>query len=267
MEWTLLRSVRWLALAAALLLTGSAQAADYTARELTKALFGAHAGATPDLSGKDLNGLDLAGVDFKGARLAKANLFGADLTGSNLSGSNLKEAVLDRSSIIGAKFDAADLEGASLLRPNSFSGLTVSAAEAPSFKGANLRKTRIFARLSSANLAGADLTDAYCAPFGKTGFIEVIWRTELAGANLSNAILKRADLTHAQVNFANLRNADLTGTILVNADLSRADLSGADLSGADLTGADLDGTILTGARGLDTVIGLKSVKNGEKAIY
>jgi hypothetical protein len=45
---TLLRSVRWLALAATLLLAGSAHAADYTARELTKALFGAHTGATPD---------------------------------------------------------------------------------------------------------------------------------------------------------------------------------------------------------------------------
>jgi len=246
---------------------GFARGADYTARDLTKQLFGAQAGATPDLSGKDLNGLDLAGIDFKGTRLAKANLFGADLSGANLAHSDLKGAVLDRTSIIGAKFDAADLEGSSILRPNTFSGLTPEPKEAPSFKGANLRKARIFARLSSANLSGADLTDAYCAPFGKTGFIEVIWRTELASADLSNAILKRTDLTHALMNFADLRNADLSDSILVNADLSGANLQGANLSGADLTGADLEGTILTGARGLDSVKGLQSVRNGNKAVY
>ena len=114
---------------AAVALAGPLIAADYTARDLTKMLFGAEAGAAPDLSGKDLNGLDLAGLDFKHARLAKANLFGADLSGSDLSGTDMKGAVLDRSSIIGAKFDAADLEGASILRPNSFSGMTASAAD------------------------------------------------------------------------------------------------------------------------------------------
>lgn len=262
------RLVFWLAPAAALLLAAApARAADYTARELTKLLFESESGTGIELSGKDLSGLDLAGIDFKGARLARVNLFGADLTGANLSRAGMKGAVLDRSSIIAAKFDAADLEGASILRPNSFSGLTAVPAEAPSFKGANLRKSRIFARLSSADLSGADLTDAYCAPFGKTGFIEVVWRSEFVSANLSGAILKRADLTQALLNFANLRNADLAGAILVNADLSRADLSGADLSGADLTGADLDGAILTGARGLDSAIGLKTAKNAQKAIY
>ena len=158
------------------------------------------------------------------------------------------------------------MEGASLLRPTAFTGFDAAAKDAPNFRGAILKHARIFARLSRADFSGADLSDAYCAPFGKTGFIEVIWRTELNGAVLENANLARADLTHALFNFANLKNADLSGAILVNADLSGADLSGANLAGANLTSADLDGTILTGARGLETVVGLNSARNAERAV-
>lgn len=242
-------------------------AAGLSARDVSKMLFAAAADSSPDLAGQDLAGLDLAGLDFKRALLAKSNLFGADLSRADLTRADLKGAVLDRASIIGAKFDGADLEGASLLRPNAFSDFSTQAKEAPSFRGANLKKSRIFGRLSRSDLSGADLSDAYCAPFGKTGFIEVLWRTELSGANLSQANMERADLTHALFSFANMTNARLANAILVNADLSRADLTGADLTGADLSGADLDGTILTGVRGLDTVTGMASTKNTAKAIH
>lgn len=242
-----------------------ARAADFSARDLSKLLYAAAPRSMPDLSAKDLSGLDLAGLDFKQARLAKTNLFGADLSRADLSSTDLTGAVLDRTSIIGAKFDDANLEGASVLRPNAFSDFSAPASEAPSFRGANLKKSRIFARLSRADFSGADLSDAYCAPFGKTGFIEVIWRTELTSANLSHANMERADFTHALFNFANLRNARLARAILVNADLSGADLTGADLTGADLTGADLDSTILIGVRGLDTAIGMDTTKNAGKA--
>lgn len=258
---------RWiLGFACAAFAGGLATAADYTARDLTKLLFKAEQGSAPDLAGKDLSGLDLAAVDFKKARLGKANMFGADLTRANLMDTDLAGARLDRATIIGANFDRADLTGASILRPTAFGDITAAAADAPSFRNANLKGARIFARLTRADFSGADLSDTYCAPFGKTGFIEVIWRTELSGANLSNANLTRSDLTHALFNFANLTNANLSASILVNADLSGADLSGADLTGADLTGADLESTILTGVKGLDTVTGWAAVRNGEKAI-
>lgn len=251
----------------ALVLVGApAGATDFTARELTKLLYGAAKGSKPDLNGKDLSGLDLAGVDFKGASLAHAHLFGADLSGANLANATMAGANLDRATIIGTNFEGADLEGASLLRPTAFRDITAPAADAPIFRNANLRHARIFARLSRADFSGADLSDTYCAPFGKTGFIEVIWRTELNGARLADATLARADLTHATFNFADLTGADLSGAILVNADLSGADLTGANLAGADLSGADLDGTILRGARGLETALGLASARNAERAV-
>jgi uncharacterized protein YjbI with pentapeptide repeats len=43
------------------------------------------------------------------------------------------------------------------------------------------------------------------------------------------------------------------------------DFTGADMTGADLTGADLYGARLTGVRGLDTVKGLSSTVNLDKA--
>jgi len=264
--WFVLGNACLLILAAVCTVAGSGKAADYTGRELTKMLYAAAKDAGPDLSAKDLQRLDLAGVDFKQANLAHANLFGADLSQSDLSRTNLAEANLDRTSIVAAKFDQADMHGVSLLRPTAFSDMSAAAREAPSFRGANLKGARIFARLHHANFSGADLSDTYCAPFGKTGFIEVIWRTELLGADLSGATLQRSDLTHALLTFANLSRANLRSAILVDADLSGANLSGADVTDTDFSGADLEGTILTGAKGLDRAKGLQSAKNADKAI-
>jgi hypothetical protein len=92
-------------------------------------------------------------------------------------------------------------------------------------------------------------------------------RTELVGAILTGAQMRRADLR--EINFsraklgcidlrqADLTNADLIGSLLYLADLSHAHLQGAnfskaylesaDLSGADLSGAILDETNLYGA--------------------
>lgn len=244
-----------------------ASAADFNARDLTMKLYAAPQNSKTDLAGKDLSRLDLADVDFKQARLAGANLFGADLTRANLKGSDLKGVNLDRATIIGAHFENANLEGASILRPTAFSSMTAPANDAPNFRGANLKNARIFARLNRADFSGANLEGTYCAPFGKTGFIEVIWRTELTGANLKGANLARADFTHALFNFADLSGADLSGAILINADFSGATLTGANLAGADLSLADLDGTNLKGALGLDSVKGLATARNAEKAIY
>lgn len=104
-------------------------------------------------------------------------------------------------------------------------------------------------------LAGADLIEA-----------------NLAGVNLSNAILLGARLTRAKLSYANLSSADLGSAYLMEANLTKANLSGAilrnahlndahlndanltyamlnetDLSRANLTGANLERTILANA--------------------
>jgi uncharacterized protein YjbI with pentapeptide repeats len=244
----------------------TANAADVSVRDLTQRLYRSDPSQPLDISYQDLRNLDLSGLDFKGAKLQGSNLFGADLRGADLSNADLRDAHLDRVIIIGARFDAANLAGASMLRPSAFSSMSAQRTEAVSFAGADLHGARIFARLNGANLSKANLSGATFAPFGRTGFIEHIWRTELLGANMSEADLAGADLTHALLAFADLRGAKLNDAVLKKADLSRADLTGADLTGADLSEADLDGAILVGVRGLDTVQGLASALNVEKMV-
>lgn len=254
------------ALAASFLLVRPLSAADMTARDVTAQLHQTQSGIRPDLSNRHLGGLDLAGLDFKKATLSQSNLFGADLSQANLSGVDLSGANLDRVTLTSAQFNGANLIGASLLRPSAFSSLTPNALEAPSFAGADMRRIKMFGRFSRASFVNADLTDATCAPFGKTGFIEEIFRTEFSGSNLSGAILLRADLTHALFSFANLSGANLRDANLKNADLTGADLSGADLTGADVTGADLSGVRLAGVKGFETVRGLAAARNADKVI-
>jgi len=243
-----------------------ANAADLSVRELARQLYQADASTPLDLSSRNLRDLDMSGLDFKHADLSRSDLFGADLTNADLSSTDLRAARLDRIVIIGARFDHANLSGASLLRPSAFSSLAAPSKEGVSFVEADLSGAKIFGRFNRADMRRANLTGATLAPFGRTGFIEHIWRTELLGANLSQATLTGANLTHALLAFANLRGADLAGAVLKKADLSRADLTGANLTGADLSEADLDGAILTGVRGLNTVLGLTSARNVETVV-
>ncbi len=244
----------------------SALAADVTVRQLVERLYHADPANPIDISHLDLRDLDMSGLNFKGAKLTGSDLFGADLTGADLSNADLSATRLDRVVIIGVRFDEANLAGASLLRPSGYSNLSAPRGEAASFIRADLRGAKIFGRFNRANLHGANLAGATLAPFGRTGFIEHIWRTELVGADLSQATLEAADLTYTLLAFANLRGANLAGAVLKKADLSGADLTGADLTGADLSEADLDGAILVGVRGLETVLGLASAHNVEKVV-
>jgi uncharacterized protein YjbI with pentapeptide repeats len=245
----------------------SVAAQGITARGVTERLFASTPDAPVDLSGQVLENLDLSGLDFKRAHLSKAKLFGADLSSANLSGADLRAANLNRVTLTRARLDNADLEGASLLRPSIFSTITGGIKdEAPSFRAANMRGIRMFGRFGQADFSGAVLTDATCQPFGKTGFIEEIWRTELSGANLSGADLERANLTHALLSFADLHGANLRDAVLRNADLTGADLTGADVTGADISGADLSDVRISGAIGLDKVKGLATAHNAEKLI-
>lgn len=239
-------------------------AADVSARDVAHRLVAATAERPLDLAGHDLTRLDLSGLDFKAARLSGANLFGADLSGANLAGADLSRALLDRITMVSARFDRADLTEASLLRPSGSAHLVGAPDEAATFTGARLVRARVFGRFHRADLTGADLTDATLAPFGRTGFIEHIWRTEFLAARLDGARLVRADLGHVLFAFATLKGADLSGARLVDADLTGADLTGADLTGADLTNADLTNADLSGAR-LKGVVGLDKARGWDKA--
>ncbi|CCB65303.1 pentapeptide repeat-containing protein [Hyphomicrobium sp. MC1] len=251
-------------------------AADLSARDISILLFRAAPGSHPALNNRNLMRLDLASLDFKKADLRQANLFGTDLTGANLSGVDLSGARLDRAVIISARFDGATLDDASLMRPATTSTLVPIPREAPSLKGASLKRVKFFGDFSGSDFSGADLTDSVCAPINRTGFIEHLWRSVFVSANLSGAILTRANMDRSQLSFAVLKGAILHATQLRGADLSGADLSGADLSGADLTdadltdanitGADLSGTRLHGAIGLESLKGLSLARNSDKII-
>ncbi len=235
--------------------------ADYTERQIAQQLMQASPSNPLNFNDADLTNLDLSGLDFKQAKFVGTDLFGVDLSGANMTGTDLRGSRLDRIVMIEAKFDRANFTGATLLRPSLFRTLDPNVGIGPSFAGANFTGVKMFGRFNRANFSGANFTRAKLAPFGRTGFIEHIWRTELLGANLSNAILKDADLSQVLLAFANLKGADLRGANLQRADLTQADLTGANLTGADFTDADLDRAKLNGVTGMDSVIGLSKAKN------
>jgi uncharacterized protein YjbI with pentapeptide repeats len=236
-----------------------------TAREVTETLFKADAGTHPDFGSADLNGLDLAELDFKGARLPGANLYGADLSHANLTGTDLKGAHLDRATITSANFSGADLTDARILRPTIFTTLEVVSSEAPKFTGAKLVRIRSDGWLDRADFSGADLTSAVFGG-GATREESLFSPASLVSTNFTRAILKEAKFPGAKLKYARFIDADLRGANLRGTDLTQADFTGADLTDADVTGANLDEADLRSARGLDSVIGLATASNIDKAL-
>jgi len=242
--------------------------ADFTAREITQQLFKAKPGETLDYAGRDLTYLDLSGLDFKQARLSHTDLYGVDFTGSNLKGADLSYARLDRAVLIRADMSGANLRGTTIFRPTVYSDMQNSYADAPRFAGANLSGIRVQADLSGADFRGADLSYGDFSPLeGRPGqgTLVTLARNVLRSCDFSGASLRHANLTRAVLTFSSLVGADLTGANLTEADLSKVDFSGADLTGAEVTGADFDGARLSGVRGFDTVKGLETVLNLDKA--
>jgi uncharacterized protein YjbI with pentapeptide repeats len=233
--------------------------ADLNAEQVRAVLASAAPGEAVDLSGKSLENLDLSNLDFKRADVSGANLFGAKLVGANLSGANLSGAKLDLAWIMRANFTNADLSNASLLGLVVSSGLDISPAEAPVFRGANFSGARIIARLSRFDLSGANFANAKMGADMKNQSMGLM-RADLSGSNLSQANFSGADLSRALMRFADLTGASLIGANLTGADLSGADLTGADLTGADVTDTDLGGAVLKNVRGLETVKGLSPSK-------
>jgi len=239
-------------------------AADMSARDVTEALVKSSRGAPADFSGRDLTYLDLSLLDFKGAKLSDADLYGTDFMGANLTDADLSFTRLDRAVIIRANFSGANLAEASILRPTVFTDMSFDQDDAPSFRGAMMRRVRVQARMDGADFSNADLTEADFSPYESRageGTITTVPRNELMNAKFINARMTRANFAQAIMRFADLRGADLTGAILRNTELVGANLEGANLAGADVTGADFARVNLKGAKGLDTAIGLDAALN------
>jgi uncharacterized protein YjbI with pentapeptide repeats len=242
--------------------------ADFSVRDITSALFKAKPGERLDYSNHNLTYLDLAGLDFKGANLAHTDLYGTDLTGANLKGADLSHTRLNRSVLIRADLSGADLTGATIFRPTVYTDLASNLADAPRFAGANLTRIRVMANLSGADFRGANLTNADFSPLEARpgqGTITSLMKNVLKSCDFSGAALKGANFDRADLTFSRFVGADLAGANLKKTDLSKTDFTGADLTGADLASADLYGANLTGVKGLDTVKGLSSAINLDKA--
>ncbi len=261
-----IRNLPLAALAASVVLSTDAAAADMTVRQVTEALVKATVQAPADFSGKNLAGLDLSDLDFHGADLAQADLSATDLTDADFSQSNLTGARLDHAVVIRTNFAGANLSHASLTFLGTSTGLEMRAGEGPNFAGADLSEAHIFARLSRSDLSRARLVNARLGTDIRTPTTMNLFRTELSGCNLTGADLAGADLSGALLSFADLSGAALTGTDLDHADLSHANLARADLTAAILNHADLDETILRNVRGLERSIGLDAARNRDKTI-
>ncbi len=175
---------------------------------------------------------------------------------------------LDRSVLIQADLSGADLTGATIFRPTIYTDLSSSLADAPRFAGANLTNIRVMANLSGADFRGANLTNADLRPLEMRpgqGTLSTLMRNVLRSCDFSGATLRDANLNRAVLTFSRFVGADLRGGHLSDTDLSKTDFAGADLTGADLTRADLYGANLAGIKGFDTVKGLDSVANLDKA--
>ena len=243
--------------------------ADFTVHDITATLFKAKPGDQIDYSNHNLTYLDLAGLDFKGAKLAHSDFYGVDFTGANLRGTDLSHTRLDRSVLIRADLSGANLSGATILRPTIYTDLSENLADAPRFAGANLTGVRINARMSGSDFHGADLTGANLSQRESRageGTITTLTKNVLKSCDFSRAIMRGVNLDRSVLTFSRFVGTDLRDASLVDADLSKADLTGADLTGANLTGADLYGATLLGVKGLDTVKGLSTALNYDKAI-
>jgi uncharacterized protein YjbI with pentapeptide repeats len=155
-----MRNFSRFAWALVLLSVSPAQSADFSAAQVRAIAAAATADKPADLSGKSLENLDLSNLDLRRANLSGANLFGAKLDSTDLSGANLSGAKLDLAWIMRANVTSADLSNASFFGLVVSSGLDISLAEAPIFKGAKFSGARIIARLSRFDLRGADFTGA-----------------------------------------------------------------------------------------------------------
>lgn len=221
-----------------------------TADQVKAALSAAPKGKL-DLSGKDMRDDDLTGLDLSGANLthvnlAGANLHGVKLVGTDLSGANLTKADLTFAWIMKAKFDHANLHGATLQTVVTSEAMDNKPETAASFVGADLSDTSATVHFSWDDMRGANLRGSNQSVVLANQSMGML-RSEYIDANLDGADFTDAKLGRIVFRFAKLNNAIFRG-----ADLTLADFTGAYLTGADFTGAKFDQTNFDSATIKDT---------------
>jgi uncharacterized protein YjbI with pentapeptide repeats len=231
-----------------------ANASDQMTADQVKVALSAAPNGKLDLSGKDMHGDDLTGLDLSGANLSHANLAGANLhgvklVGSDLTGADLRKADLTFTWIMKARFDHANLQGATLQTVITSEGMDNKPETAASFVGADLSDTSATVHFSGDDMRGAIFKRSSQSVVLANQSMGML-RSEYVGANLDGADFEGAQLGRITFRFAKLNNANFRG-----ADLTRADFTGAYLTGADFTGAKFDHTdfeaaIIKDAKGL-----------------
>lgn len=243
--------------------------AEFSAKQITELLYKAQIGSQLDLSHRDLTYLDLSHLDFKGARFSHSDLYGTDFTEANLKGSDLSWARLDRTVLIRTNLSYSNLESATLYRPTIYSDLNSKLEDAPQFIGANLKRIKVQAELSGANFHSADLSEADFHPLEDRpgeGTLVTLRKNVLKSCEFSEAKLISANFSDAVLTFSDMKHADLTGVNFSGADLSNVDFRSAILTGANFSGADVYGANFVGSEGFETILGLETALNLDKAL-
>jgi BTB/POZ domain-containing protein KCTD9 len=122
------------------------------------------------------------------------------------------------------------------------------------------------ADLSRVSLVNANFQDATLAP-DLTNQSMGLMRGVLKSAKLDGASFKGTNLTRSTLEFASFKGADFEGANLEGAELAAADLTGANVANANFAKADISGAKLVGLRGRDSVKGLDSALNSDKAFF
>ncbi len=244
--------------AAILAAVSPSYAADHMTADQVRSAIAAAKGKL-DLSGKDMHGDDLSGLDLSHAKLARADLQGADLhrvklVGADLTDADLSHADLTGTWIMNARFDRANLHGATMQVVITADGMDNKPETAASFVGADLSDTSATVHFSWDDMRGANFTGTKMSVVLANQSMGML-RSEFVNANLDGANFAKAGLGRITFEYAKLRGANFRG-----ADLTRADFTGADLTGADFTGAHFDHTVFdsattSGTKGLEKAAG------------
>ncbi len=256
-----------------------------------------HPDIQPDLRGANLRGVDLQGIhfgsvnplpNFDGADLRETDLVDANLRSANLRGTDLRNACLADANLCGADLQGACIASARFCRAKlEEADLEDAILDDADFRGANLRgakmmRARVFlegaffgrdehieffkpygleygnwhsscSRYVRTDLAGADLTEAFLVGVSFEGaYLE---ETNFHRANLQKANFARADLSRANLSEANLSATNLyKAYALVGANLSKTDLGKYNFSEKDLRETDLSEANLSEANLVDATL-------------
>lgn len=149
----------------------------------------------------NLRGADLSHANLRDLSLHQADLTRANLNFANLTNVNLFCSHLDEIHCVGARFDNAKIDCASMVRARAWE-----------------------ADFSNAIIHQSDLASSSCA-----------------NANFTGAHIEHASFMNSDLRGARFRLAALSSTKLIDANLSWATLVATDVTGSDFTGASIYG--------------------------